>query len=141
MDVQVLLVKPQSYMNRSGYCVRALADYFDVDMSRLIVVHDDLDLAPGRVKVVSGGGAGGHNGIRSIIAALGSDQFARVKIGIGRPADHGVAGMPVDRFVLSPLGKSELELFCQRKDLVTEALEIFLEKGVQHSMQQINGKT
>ena len=83
----VTLAKPQSYMNRSGPVVAALIGDLDLDLSEVIVVHDDLDLDPGRLRIKARGGHGGHNGVLSIIDTLESDRFARVKIGIGRPPD------------------------------------------------------
>ena len=103
---QLFLVKPQTYMNRSGECVRPFLEYFKIPQTNLLVLHDDIDLAAGRIKVVRRGGAGGHNGIRSIIQHLGTQDFARLKIGIGRPvADAAGHAQAVDRFVLSRLGE------------------------------------
>jgi PTH1 family peptidyl-tRNA hydrolase len=101
-DRKVYLVKPQTYMNRSGECVAQFSRYFDIAPENILVVHDDLDLNPGRIKIVSGGGAGGHNGIRSTIKHLGTDRFARLKIGIGRPevmTNNQTIPVPAERFV------------------------------------------
>jgi PTH1 family peptidyl-tRNA hydrolase len=87
MDDKVLLLKPQGYMNLSGASVQAAASFYKIPLSRIIVFHDDLDLAPGKVKVKTGGGAGGHNGIKSLDSHLGSD-YVRVRLGIGHPGVH-----------------------------------------------------
>lgn len=139
---QIILLKPQTFMNRSGQCVRAYVDYFKVPLSHLFVFHDDIDLAPGRIKIVSRGGAGGHNGIRSIGQHLGNTDFARLKIGVGRPSlDEQGQGQPVDRFVLSRMGDDEIALFAQRQPLVEQAVELFIGHGIERCMNQINGRT
>ena len=138
---QLLFLKPQTYMNRSGKSVRAFADYFKIPKERILVLHDDLDLATGRIKVVSKGGAGGHNGIRSIAQHLGGTDFSRIKIGIGRPPHNEQGqGQPVDRYVLSRMHDDEIQLFAQRFDLVDEAVELFVRDGIARCMNSINGR-
>jgi len=138
---QVLYLKPQTYMNRSGECVRSFLDYFKIPMEHLLVLHDDIDLGPGRIKVVSKGGAGGHNGVRSVAQHLGTLEFARLKIGVGRPEVNAQGqGQPVDRFVLSRMSKDELGLFEQRSAFVAEAVELFVREGIGRCMNGINGR-
>lgn len=138
---QVIFLKPQTYMNRSGQSVRAFVDYFKISRERILVVHDDLDLAAGRIKIVSKGGAGGHNGIRSLTQHLGTADFARMKIGIGRPGRNEQGqGQPVDKFVLSRMNADEIALFESRFDIVEEAVEIFVREGINRCMNQINGR-
>jgi len=138
----VLFLKPQTYMNRSGQSVRAFIDYFKIPLQHLLVLHDDIDLAGGRIKVVSKGGAGGHNGIRSIAQHLGTFDFARLKIGVGRPAvNEQGQGQPVDKFVLSRMGEDELHQFEQRQSLVRQAVELFVRDGVASCMNQINRRS
>jgi PTH1 family peptidyl-tRNA hydrolase len=136
---RVLLLKPQTYMNRSGECVGRFADYYRIAPADILVVHDDLDLLPGRVKVVARGGAGGHNGIRSIISHLGTPEFPRVKLGIGRPArnDSG-QGVPVERFVLSRYPDSEWDLLTDQLAVAAEAMDLWLAEGVDRCMNRIN---
>ena len=135
------LLKPQTYMNRSGECVRSFLEYYKISEEQLLVLHDDIDLSLGRIKMVSRGGAGGHNGIRSIIQHLGTQNFARMKIGIGRPPvnEQGV-GQPVDQFVLSRMSASELQIFDQRMALVEEAIRLFVSEGIETCMNRINGR-
>ena len=97
-DVPVVLAKPQTYMNRSGASVVRLVERYGVPLERLVVVHDDLDLPFGVLRIRTRGGHGGHNGLRSILQALGSGEFVRVKVGIGRPAGKG----DVVDYVLGP---------------------------------------
>jgi PTH1 family peptidyl-tRNA hydrolase len=99
----VLLAKPQTFMNRSGEALRALAERTGLEPDRILVVHDDLDLPFGRLRVRIGGGAGGHNGIRSAVESLGTGEFIRLKVGIGRPEPGG----DVVEFVLSPFAPEE----------------------------------
>lgn len=139
---KVVLVKPQTYMNRSGECVARFAEFHRIGPEGILVLHDDLDLPAGKIKVAAKGGAGGHNGIRSLMQHLGSADFARLKIGIGRPPRNEQGqGMPVDRYVLSAFSSEELELFNSRLPLIQEAAELFVSQGVERCMSQINGRT
>lgn len=138
---QVFFVKPQTYMNRSGECVRSFVEYFKIPPEHILVLHDDIDLCAGRIKIVGKGGAGGHNGVRSIAHHLGSQVFARMKIGIGRPVVNAEGhGQPVDQFVLSKMTEAELLLFRQRQNLVEEAIALFVREGVAVCMNRINGR-
>jgi PTH1 family peptidyl-tRNA hydrolase len=112
---KLFLVKPETYMNRSGRSVAGLTRYYDIAAENVCIVHDDIDMNLGRIKLVEGGGSGGHNGIKSIIQALGTADFPRIKIGIGRPG-NGTAhpDMPVDRFVLSNFTPDEMQLIRER---------------------------
>ncbi|HHB77129.1 MAG TPA: aminoacyl-tRNA hydrolase [Desulfobulbus sp.] len=136
---QVSLVRPMTYMNKSGVCVAAFVRFFKIPLENILVVHDDLDLPPGRVKVVAGGGAGGHNGVRSIINDLGTKEFARLKIGIGRPPRDGNGhGIPVDRYVLTEFSHEEKEVLTTLLPKIDEAISLFLQNGVDYCMNQIN---
>ncbi|CAM4009245.1 aminoacyl-tRNA hydrolase [Bordetella tumulicola] len=102
----VLLVKPITYMNRSGQSVGALARFYKLAPEQVLVLHDELDLLPGQVKLKQGGGHAGHNGLKDIQAALGSPNFWRLRIGIGHPRTLGLAQQVVD-FVLHPPRRDE----------------------------------
>lgn len=94
----VFLLKPQTYMNRSGDAVLALARYWKIKSQQILIVHDELDFQPGQVKLKAGGGHGGHNGLRDISQKLGSNEFYRLRIGIGHPGDRNqVANYVLDR--------------------------------------------
>lgn len=97
------LLKPQTYMNESGISVRACCDFFQIKADEVLVVHDDLELPFGTVRMQKGGGLQGHNGLRSIKTHLGSDSFLRLRIGIGRPRKGDIA-----TFVLTPFSKEEV---------------------------------
>ncbi|MDW0114684.1 aminoacyl-tRNA hydrolase [Sporosarcina saromensis] len=103
---KVLLVKPLTYMNLSGECVAPLMDYYDIHPDEIVVIYDDLDLAPGKLRLRQKGSAGGHNGMKSLIAHLGTDTFNRIRIGVGRPT----GGMKVSDYVLSSFSKEEQPL-------------------------------
>ena len=99
------LLNPSTYMNRSGLSIKALADFFKIQPQQILVAHDELDLPPGTAKLKKGGGHGGHNGLRDTIAHLGTNEFQRLRIGIGHPGDS----RRVTGYVLGRLGKQETE--------------------------------
>lgn len=99
------LLNPTTFMNRSGLAVKALADFFKIQPQQILVAHDELDLPPGTAKLKKGGGHGGHNGLRDTIAHLGTNEFQRLRIGIGHPGDS----RRVTGYVLGRLGKQETE--------------------------------
>jgi PTH1 family peptidyl-tRNA hydrolase len=136
---RVFLVKPQTFMNLSGRSVAAFARFYSIEPARLIVVHDDIDMAPGRVKVVSGGGSGGHNGIKSIVQHLGCGDFVRLKIGIGRPGTASVhPEMPVDAYVLSRFSSEELELMAERFGQIEAGLDPLLGGDLAQARTMLN---
>lgn len=132
---KVLLVKPLTSMNASGEAVAPLARYYQVDPQNLIVVHDDLDLAPAKLRLRQNGSSGGQNGIRSIIERLGTDEFARIKIGIGRPPGR----MDPADFVLQNFSAAEEEIFGPLRERVCDALECWLQAGLATAMNRYNG--
>jgi PTH1 family peptidyl-tRNA hydrolase len=138
---RLILIKPQTFMNKSGESVARFADFHRIEPENILIIHDDLDLPPGRIKVAAKGGSGGHNGIRSLIQHLGTSDFARLKIGIGRPErDEQGRGIPVDRYVLSCFSDHDLALFNERLSLVDEAVDLFVRQGVDRCMNMINGR-
>ncbi|MDZ7698330.1 MAG: aminoacyl-tRNA hydrolase [Deltaproteobacteria bacterium] len=129
-----LLDLPRTYMNRSGEAVRAWTDYHGIDTRDVLVIHDDLDLPVGRVKVVKDSGAGGHKGVSSIIHHLSSTQFPRVKVGIGRPRYSET----VEDYVLSSFYADEKALVEDVIRVAVEASELWVLEGVQSAMNVIN---
>ena len=132
-DADVLLVKPQTYMNLSGEAVQALAHYYKVAVAQVVVAHDELDFEPGVVKLKVGGGHGGNNGLRSIMAHLGPD-FVRIRIGIGKPpaAERGAD------WVLSRFSKANRPLIDEALVRADEAVEAIILKGVAKAMNEAN---
>ncbi len=131
---KVLLFKPNTYMNRSGEAVTELLRYFRLEPMGMLVVHDDLDLESGRVRLVRRGGAGGHKGIQSIIQHVGIQDFPRLKLGIGRPRN----GESVERFVLDAPYGPEQEVFDAMIRLGADAVEAVLTEGLDAAMNRFN---
>lgn len=131
----VALAKPQTYMNLSGTSVATMLRHWRLKPDRLVVAHDDLDLPVGRLKLTSGGGPGGHKGIRSIIEHVGSPDFARVKLGIGRPT---IPRMTVERFVLTRFSPEERPTQDQTVERALEAIERLLTDGLAKAQSEFN---
>ena len=130
----IILLCPLTFMNLSGEAVRACADYYALEIGTILVIHDDLDLPLGRIKVVKDGGAGGHKGVSSIIHHLENNQFSRIKVGIGRPR----YGETVEDYVLSPFYAYEKGLAQKAMEMAVNACELFVLEGVESAMNQIN---
>jgi PTH1 family peptidyl-tRNA hydrolase len=134
---KAVLLKPQGYMNVSGRAVAAAAQFFQVEPGSLVVIHDDLDLDFDRLKLKVGGGHGGHNGLRSIFQDLGTQEFVRVRVGIGRPPPR----MDPADYVLQDFGpaeRKELDLVVGR---AADAVESILQDGVISAMNRYNQKS
>lgn len=133
---RVALAFPQTYMNESGRAVAPMVRRYGIaDLSRLVVVHDELDLEPGRLKLKMGGGLAGHNGLRSIKAHLHSDAFARVRIGVGKPPGGAERGAD---HVLSPPSKRVRELLAVCVTEAADAVEMILAEGFEAAMGRYN---
>ncbi len=132
----LLLVKPETFMNESGRAVGLIAAYYRVPPQDIIVVHDDLDLDLARVKVVVNRGAGGHNGIASLISHLGGKQFIRARIGIGRPSQ----AIPVRDFVLGRFNATEREELSDKIPKIYQDIKMIVEQGALQAMGVINRK-
>lgn len=128
---KIVVVKPQTYMNLSGDCVGQLARYYKVENEDILVVADDLSLPVGTMRFRSKGSSGGHNGLKSIIAHLGGDDFPRLKIGIGRSDD-------VIDYVLGHFGKEEWEKISEMMKLAVDAIKLWITDGDQAVMNQYN---
>lgn len=133
-DDMVLLIKPLVFMNLSGKALKKLADAHNASVEKIIVVHDDIDLPAGDVRVKYGGGHGGHNGLRSITDALGSDGYIRVRIGVGRPPGN----MAAADYVLQPLRGAILEELASSSLVAAQAVMHILEHGVDSAMREFN---
>jgi peptidyl-tRNA hydrolase, PTH1 family len=131
----LLLVKPQTYMNNSGEAVGAVVRYRKLEVSDTVVIVDDADLGLGRLRIRPGGGSGGHRGLQSIIRHLGSDTFARVRVGIGRRRP----GEQLTAHVLSPFAKQEREQVARTVQRAADAVQLLLEEGVDAAMNDFNG--
>lgn len=135
-DKKVILMCPLTYMNLSGKAVKAYKDYYGIQTEDILVVHDDLDLPVGRVKISRNGGSGGHRGVSSVIEYLGSKEFPRVRIGIGRPR----FGEDIVDYVLSPFYEDEWEIVEKVLDVAIEGCEAFISHGIDFAMNKVNSK-
>lgn len=133
---KVYLLKPQTYMNLSGDSVQPAAAFFKVPPQDILVLHDELDLPFGRLQLKEGGGTGGHNGLKSVSARLGTPNFKRLRLGIGRPPPD-FRGSPAD-YVLKPFAPHEAEALTGYLDRAVDAVELLLEKGMAAAMNQVN---
>lgn len=136
-DAQVMLAKPLTYMNRSGSAVAVLAHYYRIEPGALLVVADDVNLPVGRLRARRRGSDGGHNGFASIIAALGSDAFARLRIGVGR----GHAERRLASHVLARFDASEQDDVAASLERAADAVEAFVDDGIDAMMNRFNRKT
>ena len=134
---KVLLVKPQTYMNLSGESIRGLVDYYKIDVEQeLLIIYDDISLAPGQIRIRKKGSAGGHNGIKNIIANLGTDIFMRIKVGVGeKPKKYDLAD-----YVLSRFSKAERELAEEVYEKAADAAGRILKGEVEAAMNEYNRK-
>ena len=133
----LVLAKPRTYMNRSGSAAAALCRRYSAQPEQILVVHDDADLELGRLRVRPGGRAGGHNGMRSLIDAMQTDQLPRVKLGV-RGADHEDAQLA--EYVLEDFEADELPIAEKLADLATDALGSVLERGLATTMNDYNSR-
>jgi PTH1 family peptidyl-tRNA hydrolase len=134
-SVECLLAVPLSYMNLSGGPVKSLLKKHKIALEDLIVVHDELDLEAGKLKLKSGGSSGGHNGLESVIGVLGTQEFNRLRVGIARP-ENKLAD--ISKYVLSAFKKSELAQIEEAIDKACQALELWVEAGPAQTMNIIN---
>lgn len=134
---KVLLIKPQTYMNLSGESIRELVDYFKVDpKEELLVIYDDISLNPGQIRIRKKGSAGGHNGIKNIIANLGSSVFPRIKVGVGeKPKGYDLAD-----YVLGKFSKEDRVLMEEGYDLACEASALIMQGAIDQAMNEYNQK-
>jgi len=133
---ELLVLLPQTFMNRSGASVASVARAQKLNPADLIVLHDDIDLPFGTLRIKAGGGHGGHNGLRDIRSVLGSGDFVRLRIGVGRPP----AGGDVARYVLREFSPTEKKQLDDLLLIAVQALEVLLEEGLQPAMNAFNNR-
>lgn len=141
----LVVIKPLSFMNLSGLAVKRVMDFFKIKIDDLWVVHDDIDLPIGKIRIRKGGASAGHHGIDSIIKNLNSDNFLRFRLGIGKgkldkphTADHNLHRREVEKFVVSPFRDNEGGEVKKLIKNAVEALEIALDKGIEKAMNRFN---
>ena len=131
---KVFLVKPLTYMNNSGEAIGPMLSYYKMETDDLTVVHDDMDIPAGMVRIRKKGSSGGHNGIKSVIAHVGGEDFARVRIGIGRPP----AGWTVINHVLAPFSSEDVPKIREAINYLLPAVECIVTDGVDLAMNRYN---
>jgi peptidyl-tRNA hydrolase, PTH1 family len=143
---RALVLKPMEYMNLSGFAVQRAVQFHDIDPEKLVVVHDEIDLAFGRLRLKAGGGHGGHNGVRSIVEQLGTGAFLRVRIGVGRPQrqgeEPGETAPAKGRVSSHVLSDFPADMDADVTELVrraSDSVEAILERGIRAAMNDFNG--
>jgi PTH1 family peptidyl-tRNA hydrolase len=131
---RVLIARPLTFVNRSGDALRYLMRKHSVTADRMIVIYDDLNLAPGKIRIRKQGGAGGHNGMKSVIDSLGTNEFARIRLGIGRPME---SGQQVD-YVLGRMPPQERDLVRSASTRAADAVESVIADGIDNAMNRFN---
>ncbi len=132
---RVLLVKPQTFVNLSGECARAVLDYFGAEVDSLLVVTDDVNLSLGRLRCRSGGSSGGHNGLESMVQHLGTRDFARLRVGVGRPETE--AGELADH-VLGRFSEQERQAADQAESRAADAVLVWARSGIEECQNRFN---
>ena len=133
-DCTVALVKPRTYVNRSGAAIRYLQARYALPSDRLLIVCDDINLPPGKLRMRAKGSAGGHNGLKSVIDAAGSQAFPRLRIGVGMPAD----GAGQIEHVIGPMPPDEREILDAAVERAADAIACLLAEGIQETMSRFN---
>lgn len=133
---KVILVKPQTYMNISGVAIRKFTEYYKIDNSKLIIIYDDIDIEPGTVKIRKKGGAGTHNGMKSVISELETNDFIHIRIGTGKPEFKS----DLINYVIGKLSQEDYFKLQNAIDIGTEAVEQILRNGIDNAMNYINAK-
>jgi len=138
IDPQTIFVKPQTMMNASGFAVAKMANFYHIEPAEIWVIHDDVDLPLGRIKIRLGGGSGGHRGIDSIIEQLGTDKFVRFRLGIGE-ANRGKDRL-LEKYVLKSFTTNEISKVKQMIKKTTAAIKLALDEDLEKAMNRFNFK-
>lgn len=136
LNNKLYLLKPQTFMNRSGESVKEIKNFYKIPSQQMIVIHDELDISLGNLKVKEGGGTAGHNGLESIKAAIGNSDFTRVRVGIGKP---DLKGKTV-KHVLSIFNKEEIDILNETIEKATDAVHEIISSGARSAMNKYNEK-
>ncbi len=134
--MRVILAKPQTYMNLSGESVREIADFYKIEPENIIIIYDDISLDVGQLRIRKKGSAGGHNGIKNIIAQLGTSEFPRIKVGVGNKPE----GWDLADYVLSKYSKAEQEALEEAADGVIGAVKLMVMDEIEAAMNRYNAK-
>ena len=135
-EEKLILASPLTYMNESGRSVRKFVDFYDLQMNDLLIVCDDMNLEPGRIRLRSKGSAGGQKGLQSIINHLGSEEFPRLRVGIGRPPGK----MKASAYVLRHFNSTEQEIIENACQLAADGIQLWMKSGIDQAMNSLNRK-
>ena len=131
---KVVLIKPQTYMNLSGEAVQEFVNFYKVEMENVLVIYDDIDTVPGKIRIRKSGGPGTHNGMKSVVHCLENENFPRVRVGIGMPIYKG----DLINYVIGNVPNEEYEKLCEGIEIATNAVEEILKNGVDIAMNKFN---
>ena len=131
---KVILLKPQTYMNLSGNSVKEVVDFYKIEKEKILVIYDDMDIDPGKIKIRKKGSSGGHNGIKSIIQMIGTEDFTRIRVGIGRPMHKG----DEINYVIGAIPEVELKKLEEGTEKAQKAVDEILKNGVDSAMNKYN---
>ena len=131
---KVMLIKPQTYMNLSGECIKQFVDFYKIQKEEILVIYDDMDIEPGKIKIRKKGGTGGHNGMKSIIKMLGTEEFVRIRTGIGRPEHSG----DDINYVIGAIPEEEIPKLQEGVEKAKEAVIEILKNGIDSAMNKLN---
>lgn len=131
---KVILLKPQTYMNLSGNSVKEIMNFYKVDNDKILVIYDDMDIEPGKIKIRKKGSAGGHNGMKSIIQMIGTDEFPRIRVGIGRPIHKG----DEINYVIGAIPEEEQRKLDEGTNIAKKAIVEILKNGIDSAMNKYN---
>ncbi len=138
---KIRLLKPLTYMNRSGQSIRAVTDWFKLPSTSVLIIYDDMDLPLGKLRLRLSGSAGGHNGMKSAIAHLGHQNFPRLRIGIGKPQSAGGGEDNTISYVLGQFNATESPIVTEVLNLVVDCVEFSLKQGVEQAMNRYNSRS
>ena len=131
---KVILLKPQTYMNLSGNSVKEVVDFYKIEKEKILVIYDDMDIEPGKIKIRKKGGAGSHNGMKSVVEELQSTDFARIRVGIGQPEFKS----DMINYVIGKVSQEEQEILQQGVEKAAKAVEEILKNGIDIAMNKFN---
>ncbi len=133
-DEKVILLKPQTYMNLSGQAIREFKNFYKLSQDEIIVIYDDIDLEKGKIRIRKKGSAGSHNGMKSVIQELATDEFIRIRVGIGKPEFKG----DLRNYVLEPISKEERQILDEGIYDAKSAVIDIIKNGIDHAMNKYN---
>ena len=133
-DEKVILLKPQTYMNLSGNSVKKIVDFYKIEKEKILVIYDDMDIEPGKIKIRKKGSAGGHNGMKSIIQMIGTEEFTRIRVGIGRPVHKG----DEINYVIGAISEEDMLKLEEGTEKAQNAIVEILKNGVDSAMNKYN---